>query len=395
MSFRNLGECRPEPMLSMIKCFANDRRNGKMDLGVGVYQDARGHTPVLDAVKCAEAQVLSTQSTKAYLGGDGNSEFVALLGAEAFGPAPGLAGLQTIGGTGALRLAADLLARAMPARRIWIGTPTWANHAPLLQAAGLRVSPVELDCSGASGRLRHQALLDALDEADAGDAFLVQACGHNPTGCDPEPEFWRALADVTIARGLVPLVDMAYQGLARGWSADAAPVAPLLERVPCLLIAYSCDKSFALYRERVGALYFRGANGAETARLRDHLISIARVSYSMPSDHGAATVRAVLENPRLRAAWGRELDAARERVADVRIRLARRGRIGALDLGSIADGRGLFARLDLGSEAIARLQVDHAIYLAPSGRINLAGLSDRNLDRFVAALGEIQRRSAA
>ena len=394
MSFENLPPRPADPMLALIQQVAADPREGKIDLGVGVYQDAEGRTPVFDSVQQAEATLCRTQSTKAYLGAGGDAGYVERLGAEALGGGHGLGGLQTIGGTGALRLAGELLARGLPDRRIWIGQPSWSNHDPLLRAAGLRIAHRDLT-DPSHGTLRHEALLDALREAPAGDAFLVQAVGHNPTGIDPDPALWEAFADVAVARRLVPLVDLAYQGLGAGWREDAAPIAPLLERVPQLLIAYSCDKNFGLYRERVGALFYRGANAEETAGLRDHLLAIARVSYSMPSDHGAAVVRTILGDPRLRSGWLAELTAARDRVARIRTTLARRGRIGGVDFAALGAGRGLFAQLPLSAAAIQRLQAQHAVYLAPSGRMNLAGLNDRNLERFLAALDAVQRRSAA
>ncbi len=394
MSFENLGPLPPDPMLGLIQRVAADPREGKIDLGVGVYQDANGRTPVYDSVQQAESRLCQTQSTKAYLGAGGNADYVEQLASHALGGHLGLQGLQTIGGTGALRLAAELLGRSQPERRIWIGLPTWTNHEPLLRAAGLQIIPRDLD-DPAHGGLRHEALLDALREAPEGDAFLIQASGHNPTGVDPDPALWHAFADVAVARRLVPLVDLAYQGLGTGWREDVEPIAPLLERVPRLLIAYSCDKNFGLYRERVGALFYRGANAGETARVRDHLLAIARVSYSMPSDHGAAIVRTILADPNLRSGWRAELAAARDRVASVRATLAAHGRVGAVDFAALAAGRGLFARLPLAAPAIQRLHAEHAVYLAPGGRMNLAGLNANNLERFLAALEAAQRRSAA
>ncbi len=394
MSFENLGAIPADPMLSLIQRVASDPRDGKIDLGVGVYQDAEGRTPVFDSVKQAESHLVRTQSTKAYLGAGGDAGYVEQLTAHALGGNLGLRGIQTIGGTGALRLAGELLVRGAPERRIWIGLPTWTNHEPLMRAAGLRIAHCDLD-DPARGGLRHEVLLDALRDAPAGDAFLVQASGHNPTGIDPDPALWQAFADVAVARRLVPLVDLAYQGLGAGWREDVAPIAPLLERVPRLLVAYSCDKNFGLYRERVGALFHRGANPEETARVHDHLLAIARVGYSMPPDHGAAIVRTILADPRLRAQWRAELDAARDRLASMRATLACRGRVGEVDLAALAAGHGMFAQLPLSAPAIQRLQAEHAVYLAPSGRMNLAGLNAGNLERFLAALEAVQRRSAA
>ncbi len=394
MSFDHLAALPADPMLTLMQRAKADSGARKIDLGVGVYQNAEGRTPVFDSVKQAEFALWQTQSTKAYVGAAGDVDYVERLAEHALGGSAGLAGIQTIGGTGALRLAGELLARGLPERRIWIGLPTWTNHEPLLRAAGLRIAHRDLN-DPTRGTLRHEALLDALREARAGDAFLLQASSHNPTGFDPDPALWQAFADVAVARRLVPLVDLAYQGLGSGWREDVEPIAPLLERVPQLLIAYSCDKNFGLYRERVGALYYRGASGEETARLREHLVAIARVSYSMPSDHGAAIVRTILADPRLRSVWRDELAAARDRVASIRATLAQRGRIGAVDLASLAAGRGLFAQLPLSAPTIQRLQAEHSVYLAPSGRMNLAGLNEHNLERFLTALDAAQRRSAA
>jgi aromatic-amino-acid transaminase len=399
-----------DPLLALMARFRADTRVRKVDLGVGVYRDAHGATPVFAAVKAAERHLLRDQDTKAYLGVEGDLEMVNLLGAEALNR-PRLHGLQTVGGTGALRLAAELLATTRPRRRIWLGMPTWPNHVPIFTAAGLTVATVDL-CDGATRAPRPAALLEALYRAAPGDAVLLHACCHNPTGIDPEPRFWDELAAVIVARGLVPLVDMAYQGLGRGWREDGAGVERLADTVPTLLVAYSCDKNFGLYRERVGALFVAGAEhtaGAEhaagsdavagpkhghTQALLRHLTHLARASYSMPPDHGAAVVRTILADAALTGLWRAELDSMRERIALLRRTLAAYGRIGAIDLASLAQGHGMFAMLPLSSPQIDALEREHGIYLAQSGRINIAGLPE-SMTHVIDALGAVQRQHAA
>jgi aromatic-amino-acid transaminase len=287
-----------------------------------------------------------------------------------------------------------------------MGLPSWPNHLPIAAAARLTTQTVDL-FDPAAEQYRPDALLDALqgrsmgrranDGAGAapGDAVLVHACCHNPTGIDPDLHFWERLADLAIERRLVPVIDMAYQGLGRGWEEDAAGVRLLAARVPHWLIAYSCDKNFGLYRERVGALFMQGASSAESRALFNHAVALARADYSMPPDHGAATVRTILESVALSARWRNELDGMRTRLRGLRAALAARGRIGCVDLSALAHGFGMFAVLSLSAVQIDRLQSDHAIYLAPSGRINIAGLAIERIDAFVDALRAVQRKHAA
>jgi aromatic-amino-acid transaminase len=381
--FRNLGAAAPDaPSALMIRCRA-DLRSRKLDLGVSVYRDTLGQTPIFAAVKRAEAELLSSRSSKTYLGSEGDQEFVALLAAEAFSMDRPIAGLQTIGGTGGLRLAGDLLARTAPGRRLWLGAPTWANHLPIFSACGLQVA----SCA-------NHKLLDALQAAAPGDAVLIQACCHNPTGLDGTAAYWDALVDVVLARGLVVLVDFAYQGLGNGWREDCMALLHLLERVPNLLIAYSCDKNFGLYRERVGALFVVCPKPAEVHSLLGHLIALARVNYSMPPDHGAAVVRCILESPALKQVWRFELEAMRTRIRRLRAALAAYGRVGAVDLSQLDRGTGMFALLPIGPAAIDRLRSEFGVYLGPEGRINIAGLAEDTVHLFVDALDQVQERLA-
>jgi len=388
-----LAPLTPDPVLALMGRFRADLRSRKMDLGVGVYRDSRGDTPVFGAVKLAEKYLLEAQSTKTYLGSEGDPAFVALLAAEAL-QWTGAVGLQTVGGTGALRLAADLLASTKPGRRIWVALPTWPNHLPIFAASGLRPATVEL-LDASTRKYRPDKLLDALRDAAPGDAVLLHGCCHNPTGIDPQGDFWERAADVIVARGLVPLVDMAYQGLGQGWDGDGAGPRTLAERVPDLMVAYSCDKNFGLYRERVGALFIAGVSANETQMLCNHVVALARTNYSMPPDHGAAVVRVILEDQELTRHWRAELEAMRMRIHRLRTALASYGRIGSVDLGSLADGRGMFAMLSLSAAEIDVLQSEFGIYMSHTGRINIAGLAEDHMDYFVDALRVVQRRNAA
>jgi aromatic-amino-acid transaminase len=393
MAFGDIAPPPPDPVLALMGRFRADTRLRKMDLGVGVYRDCHGNTPVFAAVKAAERHLLDTQASKSYLGSEGDAEFLTLLGTYALG-LKNAAGLQTVGGTGALRLAADLLAHTKPGRRIWMGAPSWPNHAPIFAAAGLQTVLVELFDPGTL-RYRPEALLDALCDAVPGDAVLLHGCCHNPTGVDPNTEFWGSIADVIAARGLVPLVDTAYQGLGRGWEEDGAGLRLMAAGVSNVLVAYSCDKNFGLYRERVGGLFVTGATTAETNMLCKHLVAMARTSYSMPPDHGAALVRVILHDRLLTHLWRSELDGMRIRIQHLRAALAAHGRIDAIDLGPLADGLGLFAMLALSASQIELLQAEFGIYIAPSGRLNIAGMAEHHVECFVAALRAVQRKSAA
>ena len=310
--------------------------------------------------------------------------FADLLATVAFGAGPAmsdrLTGVQTPGGTGALRLAAELIARAAPDATVWIGTPTWPNHAPIFQAAGLAVRP-HAYFDDKRQAVDFDAMLASLDGMKAGDVLLLHGCCHNPTGAGFAPGEWAALTALIVRRGVMPVVDLAYQGLGDGLDADAAGMRAMLADVPEALVAYSCNKNFALYRERVGALWVLSSRPADVADVRSNMLVLARSLWSMPPDHGAAVVRLILEDPALTALWTDELDRMRARLLDVRDRLSR----GHPLLAPVRHGRGLFALLPLDPAAIATLRQDHAIYMAGSGRINIAGLTQANVPAFLRA----------
>jgi aromatic-amino-acid transaminase len=371
----------PDPLLSLIKGFEADSRAAKIDLGVGVYRDAAGATPVLRAVKSAEALLQRTQASKAYLGPEGDVAFLAPIQRLAFGEASTrkTVSVQTPGGTGALRLAAELIQLAKPGARIWIGTPTWPNHAPIFTHAGLQVAEYR-HSAPLTQSLCFDEMIATLSAAASGDVVLLHGCCHNPTGIDPTEAQWRTIANVIASRGLIPLIDLAYQGLGVSLDSDAASLRLLLRECDTVLVAYSCDKNFGLYRDRVGALFIATDRDADI--IQSNVLALARAAWSMPPDHGAAVVRAIFDHPDIFADWRKELDAMCARLRDVRMTLA--ALVPALKF--VAMQHGLFALLPLSASAVEALRLEHGIYMAGSGRINLAGLNNQNLPAFAAAL---------
>ncbi|MEI9850558.1 MAG: aromatic amino acid transaminase [Sphingomonas sp.] len=382
--FARLPAQPPDPLLALIGQFRADPRPGKIDLGVGVYRDAAGATPVLAAVKRAEALLLKTQDSKSYLGGEGDRGFVALLEPLVFGEGradPRLTGIQTPGGTGALRVGMELAARAREDATLWVGAPTWANHIPTARAAGLAVRTHRF-FDQARQAIEIDAMLDDLGEARPGDIVLLHGCGHNPSGATLDHADWRRIAALVAERRLVPFVDLAYQGLARGLDADAAGLRLLLAAAQEALVAYSCDKNFGLYRDRVGALWVKAADADAAARARATMLAVGRTCWSMPPDHGAAVVRLILASPELRACWEAELEAMSWRIVDLREAVA----AAEPRLAPLARQSGMFSLLPITAEAVAALRERHGIYMAGDGRINVAGLQLADIPRFVAAL---------
>ncbi len=383
--FGSLDRQPPDALLAVIGMHRADQRPHKIDVGVGVYRDATGRTPVMRAVKAAEARLLSSQDSKSYLGAEGDQLFTDHLATVALGdPLAGdarITGIQTPGGTGALRLAAELLARTDGAPTIWIGSPTWPNHAPIFAEASLSVrSHAYFDPRRAD--IDFDAFVHGLNQARAGDVVLFHGCCHNPTGTAFGTEQWQTLTALVSARGLVPLIDLAYQGLGRGLEADAAGARAMLQAVPEAMVAYSCDKNFALYRERVGALWVQSPTPSIAVPVRETLLVLARSLWSMPPDHGAAVVREILTDQDLRRDWRDELDGMCDRINHLRRMLGQAHPA----LAPIAAQQGLFALLPLGPQAVAELRQQDAIYMPGSGRINIAGLREETIPPFVAAL---------
>ncbi len=387
MILDTLPQQSPDALLALIKMYAADERADKIDLGVGVYRTDDGATPVFSAIKAAEAQLVEEQDSKSYLGPEGDTGFVNALMPYIFGKNPSMAGriegMQTPGGTGAVRLAIAVAKKA-GANRVHLGTPSWPNHAQIL--SDIPIDAVFFDHSTADGTADIDKVLTAINSAAKGDAVLLHGCCHNPTGIDYSNEQWDAIADAFSRSEALPILDLAYQGLGSGLEEDAYGMRRVLGAVPEALIAYSCDKNFGLYRDRVGALYVLAEKPEQLGPIMSNLNALARASWSMPPDHGAAAVRLVLRDEKLTQSWLDELASMRARIADVRAQMAAAGQIGNLDLTALARQHGLFSVLNLSKEQIDRLRADHAVYMAGSGRINVAGLHSGNIANFVNAL---------
>jgi aromatic-amino-acid transaminase len=373
----------PDPLLKIIKMFREDARADKIDLGVGVYRDASGATPIMAAVKQAERRLIESQKTKAYVGQQGDVGFLKLVGELAFGRmAHGWVSIQSVGGTGALRLGCDLL-RATGAKRIVLPQPCWPNHPAIVRAARLRIIDAPFFDVGAQ-RIDMDALIGAFAEAERGDAVMLQACCHNPLGADFSLAQWSELAEALEARGLIPFIDLAYQGFGEGVEEDVAGARLLLERSPEAVIAISEAKTFGVYRERVGALFVKTAEKARPA-VFSNVAAIARANYSMPPDHGAAIVREVLSDEALRASWREELDHIRAHIRRTRELLAAQ-RVNSIPMHLIGGQSGMFSTLPLSKAQIVALRETHGIYMTDAARINVAGLREADIPRFVEAL---------
>ncbi|HUO99615.1 MAG TPA: amino acid aminotransferase [Rhizomicrobium sp.] len=378
--FSHLAPQPPDPLLKLIGDFAADPRKEKVDLGVGVYRAADGTTPVLAAVKEAEKRLLAEQKSKSYLGPEGNIGFNRALKELVFGAQSDAVCIQTPGGTGALRLAMDVIARTKANTRVWVGAPTWPNHLALLGAAGLEIVEYR-HFDQKTQTLHFEEALAALAKAKPGDVVLLHGCCHNPTGADFSLAQWSSLAEAMASRALLPLIDLAYQGFGESFETDVAGARQVIERCGEALLAYSCDKNFALYRERVGALFAFTREGRVRDAVLSNILSCARSNWSMPPDHGGAIVRTILEDPALTRAWRGELDAMHDRIASMRRALA-----GAHpDFAPVAGQKGLFSLLPVAPAQVDRLKEKFGIFMPRSGRINVAGLTDANIPRLVDA----------
>jgi aromatic-amino-acid transaminase len=386
LGLRDLPDVEPDALIALIGLVDADPRTDKIDVGVGVFRDGEGRTPILKVTKAAEQRLLDSQETKAYLGGRGDKRFAQLIGPILLGDLasdPSIDGVQTPGGCGALRLGFQLLAEINPQARVLNGTPTWPNHAPIIHGVGLETVDYPYYERG-QAVIRFDAMMDAIGQARAGDIVLLHGCCHNPTGADLEPDQWAEVTKAVAERGLIPLVDIAYQGLGRGLDEDAAGLRGLVAACEEVIVAQSCDKNFSCYRDRVGSLWIKSGSKETTARAMVHTLQNAREMWSLPPDHGAATVRIILDDPELRARWLVELSAIRERINAVRAKVA------AADprLAYIGRQFGMFSLLPLSKEQVLRLREDHSIYMADSGRFNVVGMADHDLERFTAAVIE-------
>lgn len=381
-NFTHVLQAPADPILGLNEAFAQDPRPHKINLGVGVYKDAHGKTPVLASVKKAEQLLLTRETSKSYLPIDGSPAYNRRVLEMLFGPdAPVLAtnrvvSAHTPGGTGALRVAADFLSRQRLTGKIWMSQPTWPNHPQIFQAAGLETATYRyFDAVGHD--LAWESFLTDLETIPAGDTILLHGCCHNPTGADPSREQWQEIARRCAARGLIVLLDFAYQGFAEGLREDATCLEAFLAAGCEFLVASSFSKNFGLYNERVGALTLVLKNQEVAQRVLSQVKIAIRANYSNPSSHGGAIVATILTDEALRAEWEGELTAMRERINGMRRQLVET--LQALgvsrDFSFIARQRGMFSFSGLNKDQVQRLQDEFAIYAVSSGRINVAGLT--------------------
>lgn len=386
--FELLPASKGDPILALMAEFRADERPGKIDLGVGVYKDASGNTPIIRAVKAAETRLLSDQATKAYVGLAGdvgfNNAMARLILGETLDEAR-LSAVQTPGGGGALRELFELVQLSRPGSTIWLSDPTWANHRAIIDKVGLK-RDVYTYFDRETLAVNFDAMIASLQAAKSGDCILLHGCCHNPTGANLNIEQWKTLAAMFAERGLIPFIDIAYQGFGDGLDEDAAGVRLMAQTVPETMIAASCSKNFGLYRDRVGVAIAISEPGSR-ANVQAALNTLARANYSMPPDHGAATVRIILEDDQLCADWRDELATMRDRMLNLREGFAVKLRevAGSDRFSFIAAHRGMFSLSGATPEQVAALKGEHAIYVIGDGRINVAGLPEDELDRVAQA----------
>ncbi len=358
----------------------------KVDLGVGVYRDLSGNTPILDCVRRAEKEVLAAQTTKSYVAAGGREEFNTaveelVLGAQHPARRERRARTsQTPGGCGALRVGAELIKAAASGAAVHLSDPTWGNHSPLLGGCGLKLQRYPY-YDPLTHELHFEAMLQRLHSAPAGDVVLIHACCHNPTGADLNAAQWQTVAELLEHRRLVPFLDLAYQGFAASLESDAAAVRMIAQRVPELLIAVSFSKNLGLYRERVGSLTVISENETRADAVHSHMLQIARSIYSMPPDHGAAIAAKIFGDPQLKQEWILELDTMRQRIQEMRALLADRLKevTGSAAFDFIRTQRGMFSLLGVSPKAVERLREQHHIYMTADSRMNLAGIMPHNV----------------
>lgn len=394
--FEKLEMAPPDAIFGLEEAFSKDLNPAKVNLTVGVYQDESGQTPVFHAVKLAEARMLEEETSKSYLSIEGSPAFAAAVQELTFGAGHEIvssgraATAQTPGGTGGLRIAGELIKRVKPDARIWISDPTWPNHPNIFGAAGLEIETYPY-FDPHTNSVSLDAMIAALEQAPQGDVVLLHGCCHNPTGADPSQEQWARIADVLEARGLLPLVDFAYQGLAEGMREDAAGVLTLCRPGREVLIVNSFAKNFGLYNERTGALTVVTPS-RETAQITlSHVKKCIRANYSNPPAHGAAIIITILDDPHLRATWEEEVQALCERINTMRRRFVKalEARGVKRDFSFIEQQRGMFSFTSLTHEQVQALRETYGVYLVGSGRINVAGLNEKNLDTVCEAIAAV------
>ena len=376
-----------DPILGITEAFNADKNPAKVNLGVGVYYDDAGKVPLLECVRRAEVQLTEKAAPRSYLPIDGIAAYNRAVQALLFGADSAalkenrIVTVQALGGTGGLKVGADFLKRAAPEATVWISDPSWENHRALFESAGFAVRNYPYYNAATRG-INFSAMLDTLRRLAPGSIVVLHACCHNPTGVDLGDGQWTEVIDAVTTRGLVPFLDIAYQGFADGVDADGTVVRRFAETGSPLFVSSSFSKSFSLYGERVGALSVVAASGEEAQRVLSQLKRVVRTNYSNPPTHGGQIVASVLTTPELRALWEKELASMRDRIRDMRRQLVEKlqARVAGLDYGFVVKQRGMFSYSGLSKEAVGRLRDEFSVYAVDTGRICVAALNSRNID---------------
>jgi len=385
--FESLKPVAMDPILGLMAAYRADTRAQKIDLGVGVYMNDRGHTPVMTSVKEAEAQLMQLETTKSYQGIAGDPDYNKHILELLFGADHSILNsgriktIQAPGGSGALRVGAEVIQRARPEAKLWVGVPTWPNHIPLLGGAGFDIQEYPY-YNRDSHQIETDAMMETLRQVPAGDMVLLHGCCHNPTGADLTHEQWDLIADLALERGFVPFIDTAYQGLGEGLDEDAYGLRMMAERLPELVVASSCSKNFGLYRERTGSITFIADSAQQADIVASQTMSVARQMYSMPPAHGALLVSLILGDQQLRGNWEAELTEVRERIQSMRSLLADNinGNAAGIDFSHIKQQKGMFSFLGLNTAQLDQLREEYGVYIVSSSRVNLAGINSSNID---------------
>lgn len=396
MLFSGLSEVGDDPILLVSKMYQASNDPNKVDLGVGVYNDANGHTAILNSVKKAEQYLVDNQPTKTYLSPAGNPEFNKLVQDMLIGedhPAvqQGRATtFQTPGGTGGVRIGLEFVKACNPDAAVWISDPTWPNHNAITGSLGLEAKPYRY-YDTKKGDFLYAQMLEDLRGANVGDVVILHGCCHNASGADLSKEQWNELADLMLEKGLVPFVDFAYQGFADGIAEDSYAAKLMSEKLPEALIASSCSKNFAMYRDRAGAITLISSSADIQATNASHMLKAVRSIYSMPPDHGAAVVAHILGDEQLKSEWIAEVDGMRNRVKKMRHLFVEQMNTKAPNsgFGYIAEQNGMFSYLTLSPDQIQTLINDHSIFFMANGRVNMAGLTESNIGYVTDAIASL------
>ncbi len=397
--FQSLSALPADPILGLMATYRADTNPKKIDLGIGVYKDESGHTPVMTAIKKAEDILLNSQTTKTYVGPTGAAEYNDAVGLLILGQSlynslgKRRVTVQAPGGCGGLRLAAELIKKANSDATVWVSSPTWANHIPLLGSAGLKIAEYPY-YDYATHSVRFEEMLACLSQVPVGDVVLLHGCCHNPCGADLSQEQWQQIRDVALKQGFTVFIDLAYQGLGDGLDEDVYGLRLMAEALPELIVVTSCSKNFGLYRERTGALTMICETPEAASIATTQIAAAARAMYSMPPDHGAVLVQMILNNASLRHEWNKELTEMRNRINSLRAQFVKKLQsIGVeQDFSFIEREKGMFSFLGVNVDQVQSLVKDYSIYLVNSSRINVAGINDDNIDYLATSLAAVLKK---